>query len=297
MWSRGRALFQGTTPSERLGMLYISLSMLMYTVASGFAKVVSFDYPVNEIVFFRALFSLPIVFVLAYQDRYVGGFHIRYVSVQVLLIALSLLGTGCAFASFNHMPFADAVAINYTSPFFAVVAAVWLIKEKPNIWQVLILCVGFLGLLAIVRPTFGYAIGVGVLLALACAVIDGLCTTTGRYFIQKGLHVSSLSFYYSLICLALSTLTLPFFYVPLQGADVPCLAGMGLLTGCGQYFFLKGMAWVPAAVGAPLIYTSMIWSVLIGYWVWEESLPVMTFVGMGLIVVSGITLSMASSNK
>ena len=85
---------------------------MVYTVASNFAKPLSLDYPVNEMVFFRALFSLPIVFVLAYQSRYEGGFKIRYIGLQTFLISLSLLGTGCAFPSFNHLPFADATAMN-----------------------------------------------------------------------------------------------------------------------------------------------------------------------------------------
>ena len=283
-------LFKRVTPNVRLGMFYILLSMMAYTVASSFVKAIAPTFPINEIVFFRALFSLPLVFFLAYQSRHLGGLKIRYVWLQSFLILLSLLGTGCSFASYNHLPFADATAINYTSPFFAVIAAIWIMREHPNLWQTAAMCTGFLGLIAIARPTFE-SINIGVILALACAGTDGLCTTTGRYFAQRGLHVSSLSFYYSLICTVLSGLTLPFSYAPPTSDILPFLIATGIFTGCGQYLFLKGIALTPTAIGAPLIYTSIALSALIGYVIWNESLALMTLIGIGLIVLSGIKLS------
>ncbi len=81
------------------------------------------------------------------------------------------------------------------------------------------------------------------------------------------------------------------------------LSGVGLVGGIGQILLTSSYRFADASALAPFGYTSMIWALLIGYFVFDEVPTLMTISGAGLVILSGIAivlrerhLAMKSSN-
>ncbi len=78
----------------------------------------------------------------------------------------TLLGLYCVFAAVSYLPLADVIAIMYSKPIFASIAAVLILRDimYGARWRGVLL--GFIGMLLIIRPGFTEQ-NVGVLYALA----------------------------------------------------------------------------------------------------------------------------------
>jgi drug/metabolite transporter (DMT)-like permease len=78
---------------------------------------------------------------------------------------------------------------------------------------------------------------------------------------------------------------LPFVWVTPSLADLALFAAAGLLSGIGQYWWTQAYRFLPAAVAAPFSYTSMVWSLMLGYAVWGD-VPTAAVLSGGVIVVA-----------
>ena len=93
--------------------------------------------------------------------------------VLALILLRSLfgsLGIFCNFYAISHINIADAMALNKTSPFFAVLLSWIFLREKANRRQLICLAVAFIGALLVIKPGFR---GFGTLAAL-CGLLGGI---------------------------------------------------------------------------------------------------------------------------
>ena len=66
---------------------------------------------------------------------------------------------------------------------------------------------------------------------------------------------------------------------------------MGLLAAIGQFLLTKGYSLAPAGKVGPFSYSNVIFAMLLGWLLWDESLDFLTWVGAFLVCVAGIVTS------
>lgn len=180
-----------------------------------------------------------------------------------LHIGRSFLGWGgvtLMFAAAVYIPLADATAISFLNPVFAMLFAIPLLGERVGKWRWLAAGIALAGALILLRPGAD-SIQTGALFALGAAVVLG-----GEVILIKFLTKTDGPFQILLInnsigivIASLAAIPVWIWPSPMQWAG---LAAVGLLMISAQAFFTNAMARAEASFVAPFFYASLVFAAL-----------------------------------
>ena len=278
-----------------LGIALKVLSALVFTVMAACVKLLSVRLAVGELVFFRSLFALlPLVAWLrwcgewpsATRTRRLGG-HVRrgFVGASAMFLG---------FGALSLLSLPDATALGYTAPLITVALAAFVLGERVRVYRWSAVGVGFLGVLVMLWPQLAEAGGaagsrsaLGVGLALLGAVCVALATVEVRRLTETE-TTGAIVFYFSIMAsvLGLSTLVLGWTWpTPFEAA---MLVVTGILGGVGQILLTNSYQYADTSLIAPSDYTTLIWSLLLGWFVFGELPGSAILAGGAIVVASGL---------
>lgn len=271
-----------------LGMLAGAGAIFMFTLMNAFAKHLSGNHSIIEIVFFRNLIAM-IPFLVAgltfRRDIFVIQSKPHVIVTRAVLGAITL---GMTFAAFSLMPMAETTVLLFTASLFIPVLGVLALKERvgPYRWAAVIM--GFIGVSIMVQPT-GAVTMIGVGVALCAAMLQAIMSILLRHL---GSHErpETTTFYFFVIGTLLSGAAMPFVASSLTLREVPIFIGVGLAGGAAQWLYSTAMKYTPAALMAVISYSSIVWAILFGWLVWNDwPLPIV-FVGATIVIASNLTI-------
>jgi drug/metabolite transporter (DMT)-like permease len=272
----------------------------IFPVMDGIAKGLAGMATVSTIAFFRYLTQVVLSAPSAYRQT--GG---RFLPRRPWLLALRGL-LFCVsgllfFAGVQRLPLADNLAITFVYPLFVWCIAPFLLHERIAPRAVAALAVGFTGTLIIIRPGTG-AFGPAVIFPLLFAVCYAGYTISTRALAQGDDAPSVLQFW-TAIYSALFTLVV---FAIGALADVPSLAlhftpghvlvsagailAMGIVGTIGHWLVTSGARHLSAPMQSGLSYTEIVSATLLGWVVWGDLPDAATWLGLSLVVTSGIWL-------
>lgn len=267
-------------------------STLMFVVMGAQVRYLEGAFPVGQVAFFRALFSLiPIVLVFGWRGQLRGVFRTMHPSAHFIRGIFSVVGTFCTFAALARIPIADFTAIAFLAPLITVVFAALILKEHVHIYRWCAVAAGFLGVILMLTPYFtdhgaltsAAALGVGF--AFVNAFSSGGATIQIRR-ITGTESTATIVMFMTAIVMVVSLFTVPFgWLVPASALQWAVLIGIGIAGGLGQIFFTDSYRYAPASFLAPFDYTSMLWAFIAGYWIFGE-VPT-PYVIAGALIVAG----------
>lgn len=275
-----------TRSDLRRGIFYVIIATVAFSANNALVKWQVSHYPVTEVVFFRCVFSvLPCGLLIAMN----GGLKVlrtQRLGAHVLRAILQFLSTISIFVAFGLLPLADAVAISYASPIFLTVLSIPLLGEYVGWHRWMAVVIGFAGVLIVMRPGAGIMES-GAVFAVLNALLSALVTIGMR---RMSLTESSttLLFYQVTVTALLSACLLPYGWVTPSWPDAAALMSIGLLSGTGQYWWLQGFRFAPAAVAAPFAYSGLIWAMMFGFLVWGDVPSLGLLGGTCLVAISGL---------
>ena len=254
-------------------------------------KLLGDDIPIGQTIFVRGLISVAVLALLAWRTE---GLHLLKTSNWRSHALRSSAGTAsmfCLFSAVTQIPLADATAIAFTAPMFLTVLAMIFLGEKIHRFRWTALGFGFLGALIMIGPHLSFTEGssAGALTALSAAMFSAIAMTFLRSM-SGGEHAITITFYFSLTFMAVAALT------ALQGWPMPTatqallIAGAGLFGVFGQLTMTYSYRYAEASTIAPLDYTNMIMSVLLGYLIFNEIPALTIWLGAPLVVGSGLII-------
>jgi drug/metabolite transporter (DMT)-like permease len=275
-----------TREEVRRGILYMILSVAVFAVVNALVKYQEAVYPVSEVVFFRSIFALLFSCILVQRA---GGFSIlrtQRIAEHVGRGTLQFISMVCVFIAYHLMPLADAVAITFSSPLFLTVLSIPLLGEKVGRHRWAAVIVGFVGILIMVQPGPG-TFSIGAILALANSAL-GASVTIALRRMSLTERPATLVTYQAIVAVGLSVLILPFGWVNPTWQGGIGLASIGLISGVGQILWTQAFRLVPAAILAPFSYTSMIWSIGLGFMIWGDMPTAVLIGGACVVAMSGL---------
>lgn len=271
-----------------MGSLWMVAASLLFACMGVCVKLGADRFSAGELVFYRGLVAVLLMFPFILWHRLplatpLGADHFRrglsgFVSLSAYFYAITLI------------PLAAAVTLNYTSPLFLALLLVFWSREPAAPRLHLALAVGFFGVVLVLQPTLAREQWVGGLLALASGVISSIAYWNVRRLGELGEPEWRTVFYFSLF----STLGgLP--WVLIDGAfHAIDLTGILLLAGVGGFGTAAQLCMTTAykrgrtLVSASLAYTTVAFSSLFAFLLWDETLPAAAWAGVALITGSGI---------
>ncbi len=259
-------------------------SAFCFAIMAGCVRLASTLLPQAEVVFFRNFISLLLLLPLAFQQKV--SFKTAHVRLHLLRTAAGLTAMFLYFFAISHLPLADAVLLNYTSPIFvALFAGVWL-KETLSWSRKLAVAIGVVGVLCLFHPSAEIASLAG-LCGLISGVLGGLALTTVKRLsdTEPGIRiVLHFSFWSSLF----SALPLLWDHQVPTPAVLLLLIGLASIGTVGQLLLAHAYKLAPASQVSPLGFSGLVFAGLIGFAFWGEVPDTSMLIGTAFIVCSGI---------
>lgn len=218
-----------------------------------------------------------------------GVAHSRRLPLQILRSLLLFGSTACNFLALRSLQLAETVSIQFAAPLTVALLAGPLLGEWSSRTRLAAVAAGFLGVLIIVRPD-----AVVAKPAMLFSLGNMLCYAFYVLVTRKLAAYDSTAttvFYTGLGGLVVMSPLLPWVWTtPGSGTVWALLLAVGLFGTVGHWLLVLAHARAPANLLAPLIYTQILWSVLLGYLVFGDVPSVWTLLGAGVIVASGLAL-------
>jgi drug/metabolite transporter (DMT)-like permease len=281
----GRSGADSERPLVAVGFVVGALAL--FSVMDALSKLLAVNYDAFEIVWGRYLAMIALLAPLFLRDR--RALATRRPGLQLLRGVCMLGSAGFFIAGLARLPIADATAIGFASPLIGTALSIPLLGEHvgPRRWSAV--AAGFLGVLIVIRPGSG-AIGASALLPLASAACWALGLVVTRRMRHHEKPLTTL-FYSTLSGFALSSLALPFVWIQPDARACTLMALMAVLSVFGQYLLIAALARGDLSLVAPFTYSQMIWSTLVGIFVFHTVPTAWTWCGAAVIVGSGIYIA------
>jgi drug/metabolite transporter (DMT)-like permease len=204
-------------------------------------------------------------------------------------MALGLSAMALNFVAFILLPLAEATTIGFSVPIFSVILAAIMLGEPTGKWRWGAVAVGFAGVLVIVQPGSGGVPLLGASVALAAALTTASVTIVIRR-LGATERATTTVFWFAVSSLVPLGLLMFHFAGPHDAVSWLMLAGLALVGGLAQLTLTAALRLAPVALVMPMDYTSLLWAVLLGSWLFGELPSPWTWVGAPIIIASGLVI-------
>ena len=262
------------------------LAMAIFSVMDGLSKLLTRDFAPPQIAWARFLFIL--VFLVPVVLLRKGPRTLRSTRpwLQVARGFCMLFSALLFIFGLSFLPIADATSIGFVSPLFVTALSIPILGEKVGVRRWLAVLVGFLGILVLVRPGSS-AFTAAAFFPVASSACWALGLIITRIMQSSDTVLTTLAWSTAVGFLAVTPPALPVWHAPsLEGWAM--LAAAALLSMIGQLFLISAFRFAPASLLAPFSYTQIVWSTLIGLFVFGSLPGPHTFIGAAIVVGSGL---------
>jgi drug/metabolite transporter (DMT)-like permease len=283
------------TPTQRplRGISLKLASVIVFIVMASVIKAVADRVPAGQTVFFRSFFAIPVIVVwLAMRHELTTGFRAAAPMGHFWRGFAGTIAMGLGFAGLAYLPLPEVTAIGYAAPLLTVVFAAMFLGEEVRAFRITAVALGLVGVMIVLSPRLtvvdsaGYAEAFGAMLVLASAVFAALAQVFVRKLVMTE-KTPAIVFWFSVTASLLALTTLPFGWVWPTPGEAALLVTAGLLGGVGQIFLTSSYREADASLVAPFDYASMIFALLIGYFVFAEVPTGTMLLGAGIVIFAG----------
>ncbi|TIR39844.1 MAG: DMT family transporter [Mesorhizobium sp.] len=270
------------------GALFMVVAMIGFTLNDAITKVSSESMNMAQVMLIRGAFASLFVGLLAWQR---GALALPGSMLQPM-VAVRVAGEAGATVSFlvalAHLPIANVSAVLQALPLAVTMGAALVFNEGVGWRRWLAIAIGFAGVLIIVRPGFA-GFSVYSLLALACVgccAVRDLATKRIPQAIPTLLVSTTTALAMTMLGAAL---LLPMGgWTPMTGESTALLALAAVLVVIGYQFIIMAMRMGDISFIAPFRYTALLWSLLLGLFVFGDVPDLPMILGASIIVGSGL---------
>ena len=276
--------------------LWMVLASLFFATMGVCIKFASTEFNSFEIVFYRGLVGVVFLIGLARMQRV--SLRTRLPMMHVWRSVVGVTALTSWFYSIAALPLATAMTLNYMS---SVWIAAFLLggallvqgRNTPMRQQAplfLAVLAGFGGVAMMLRPTLVEGQAVGALVGLMSGIFSAFAYLQVAALARAGEPESRTVFYFSIGAVLAGALGMLFVGASnWQWPGALWLLPIGLLAVFGQLCMTRAYSSGATMVVANLQYSGIVFAGLYSLIIFGDQLPLMGWLGMALIIVSGIT--------
>ena len=270
-------------------IIFNLLAWVMLPIMDGFAKYLSSDLPVLQITwaryFFTVAFTFPIMFFF-YRNQLKRSDKPK---LQIIRGLILLIANICFFYSISVISLAKALTLAFVAPLIVTAFSPMFLGEKVGFRRWSAVIIGFIGSLVVIRPGF-VEINLASFAALGTGIMYGFYLIITRKLSTSDNPLLTLLIT-GLVGAILISLIVPFIWVKPTLNQWSLMAGIGVVACIGHLFLILSLKYADASKLAPLGYTEIIPNVAIGYYFFSELPDNWTYLGLFIIVLSGLYIS------
>ncbi len=265
------------------------LAWVMLPIMDGFAKYLSSDLPVLQITwaryFFTVAFTLPIMFFffrknLVWTDK---------PKLQLIRGLILLTANVCFFYSISIISLAKALTLAFIAPLIVTAFSPIFLGEKVGFRRWAAVIIGFIGSMVVIRPGF-VEINLASLAALGTGVMYGFYLIITRKLSSSDNPLLTLLLT-GVVGAIIISFVMPFVWIEPTLSQWSMMAAIGIFACVGHLFIILSLKYADASKLAPFSYFEIVTNIIIGYYFFSDFPDKWTFLGLFIIILSGIYIS------
>ncbi|MFZ2540548.1 MAG: DMT family transporter [Gallionella sp.] len=278
-----------------MSSLWMLVAGLLFACMGVFVKLGAPHFTHIELVFYRSFLGLLLVYGIMRQQHV--SLATRHWPAHLWRGISGTVALALFFYCITVLPLATAVTLNYTAPMFLTVFTMLVYKDKFHLPLTLAIAVGFCGVVLLLHPTLERDQLLPGLLGLISGFLAGIAYLNVKQLGILGEPAARVVFYFSLTASIGSGVWMLF-----DTVHTITLQGFAILLGLGSTATLAQLAMTYAhrvgntLVVSSLAYSTIVFASLFGILLWNEVLPLSSWLGMAFIIASGV-LSLRLSPK
>jgi drug/metabolite transporter (DMT)-like permease len=275
-----------TQRSILLGVVYTIGSYFFFTLNDAIVKWLVTDIPVVQVLCLRSVVTMGICLTVSGKVTLVKALYSPIRGRLLLRGILVLIAWLCYYSAAPYLALGEMVTLYFASPIFVAMLANRFLGERVTYWRWSAIIIGFVGVLAASRldhlphllPSLLVLFAAGLWAANMILYRKDIAAETNSVqiftmntvlFVVCGL----------LLCWTAQAMTVKQWLL---------MAGIGAIGAIAQFMLLAGLKRIAASIAAPLEFSALIWSFLLGYLIWGDIPLLSVMIGALLITLSGV---------
>lgn len=266
----------------------MTIAMAAFTTNDALIKSITHDLNIAQIIFLRGLATAIILLIMAWAYGILGQFRLMFNRAVILRSCFEIGATITYISALSHIDLSVAATILLSLP-LAVTFGAWAFFKEPVGWRRwLAIIVGFIGVLIILKPSPEAFVPASLL-----AVIT-VFFTAGRDLTTRRIDTAIPTLLVSLFAGLTNTVFGAVLIIPMGGwMEVSAHSALIIIVAAcfiiaGYMSIINAMRIGDISFIAPFRYTSLIFSLSLGFYLFQETPDGYMTLGASLIVASGL---------
>jgi len=270
-----------------------TLTAVVFGLVTGMlVKKVGTDVTVLTTLFYRFLFSVPLLLIFAIVARRSQFLKIEQKKTLLLRIIFGLSGISFWFLAVRSMPLGQATTLFQSSVIFVTLLSPFLLNEKVGWFRWTAVLTGLIGIIIVTDPfssAMSIAVIYGILAAFSGAILAILLRRLGRS--DKPTSIALWYNFSGTIVIAVIIIIMPKQLSNIGGQTLIDLILLGAVASVLQIFFTTAYKYLDAVVVSSMRYIQIPLSGFAGYLLFSESMSLNQILGAIIIICSCLVIA------
>ena len=270
-------------------IIFNLLAWVMLPIMDGFAKYLSAELPVLQITWARYFFTVVFIFplMLFFFKKYLVWTDKP--KLQLIRGLILLTANISFFYSISVISLPKALTLAFVAPLVVTAFSPFFLGESVGYRRWAAVIIGFIGSLVVIRPGF-LEINLASLAALGTGIMYGFYLIITRKLSTSDNPLLTLLLT-GVVGAIIATTFMPFVWVSPTFNQWSIMAAIGLFACIGHLFIILSLKYADASKLAPFSYFEIVTNIIIAYYFFGDFPDSWTFLGLIIIVFSGIYIS------
>ena len=257
----------------------------MDTIAKYLSSELSFFQITWARYFFTVFFTLPFMFFF-FRKNLTWSENPK---LQILRGFTLLVANICFFYSISIISMAKALTLAFVAPLITTALSPILLGEKVGARRWTAVLIGFVGSLVVIRPGF-LEFNLATIAALGTGCFYGIYLVITRKLHSTDNPLLTLLLT-GVVGAIIASFIVPFVWINPTPVQWSLLALMGIFACLGHILLIYSLKYADASKLAPFGYFEIVTNIIIGYYFFSDFPDKWTFLGLFIIIFSGIYIS------
>ena len=277
-------LRSNTARNRQIGIALVTVTTLLFAVLDTSAKWLVQTLPVLQVVWLRFVFHTILTTAIFMPSMGPDLFKIKNPSLQFLRGLMLALMTGLNFYALQFLQLAEVGAVQFSVPILIALISAWLLHEKLDAKRWLAICVGFAGVLIIIRPG-SHGFHPAIFLSIINAFLYAAFNLMTRRLAGSDHPISTQLVSAAVPSLLLAPMALWQWQMPSDWFTWSVIVLTGLAGGLGHTATALAHRYATAAVLGPFLYQQIIYMTLGGWLVFGQIPDSAVVIGACVVVM------------
>ncbi len=288
-----------------LAITYIMLGMTAFALQDTVIRLLAVDISILQVMFSRSVVALILLTLFLKVTKKEIILKTEFPKLSIFRTVMFILAFVFYYIGLHYLTFAEATALFFTAPFFITIFSGIFLREKIGLIRWAIIVYGFIGVLFIVSPDIN-SFNIYMIYPILCAAGYSANMIIIKYTSEKdNVYTQTLHVYIATIIICpvitfsgifldfgnsnsevLNFLFRDWFFNDPKSLFMIFVVGISVIFGF--IFLFNAYRHGRPYIIAPFEYIFLIWAVILGWFIWSETVDLKTWTGIAIIVSAGI---------